>query len=113
MTGDSRLAKKTKAAAHPDRPGERGAAPAGTYLPVVDHAGGEGQRDCIDVGQNDVFEVRRIDDADDRPLGRMARLKVRAHGLLSAYSPGADHGRASGLCAVACPEQAIVLTRLR
>jgi ferredoxin len=108
-----RLAKKRTAAAHPDRPGERCAAPTGTYRPVVDHARCEGKRDCVDVCPNDVFEVRRIDDADFRPLGRMARLKVRAHGMLSAYTPGADGCRACGLCVVTCPEQAIVLTRLR
>jgi ferredoxin len=58
-----------------------------------------------------VFEVRRIDDADYRDLGRMSRLKVRAHGMVTAYAPRADDCRACGLCVVACPEQAIVLTR--
>lgn len=113
MTGaPGPLAKKRRAAAHPDRPGERCAAPTGTYLPVVDHGRCEGKRDCIDVCPNDVFEVRRIDETDYRSLGRMARLKVRAHGMLSAYTPGADECRACGLCVVACPERAIVLTRL-
>lgn len=119
MTGPSgtgspgSLAKKRAAAAHPDRPGERCAAPTGTYLPVVDHARCEGKADCVEVCPNDVFEVRRIDDADYQALGRMARLKVRAHRMVSAYTPGADDCRACGLCVVACPEQAIVLTRLR
>ena len=117
MTGaPGPLAEKRRAAAHPDGPGERCAAPTGTYLPVlpvVDHARGEGNQDRIDVCPNGVFEVRRIEDADYRSLGRMARLKVRAHGMLSAYTPGADDCRAGGLCVVACPEQAIVLTRLR
>jgi NAD-dependent dihydropyrimidine dehydrogenase PreA subunit len=113
VTGDpGRLAKKRRAAAHPDRPGERCSAPTGTYLPVIDHARGEGQRDCVDVCPNDVFEVRRIGEADYRSLGRWARLKVRAHGMVSAYTPGADDCRSCGLCVVACPEQAIVLTRL-
>jgi 4Fe-4S ferredoxin len=62
---------------------------------------------------NDVFEVRRIEDADYRSLGRMARLKVRAHGVVSASTPNADDCRACGLCVVGCPEQAIVLTHLR
>ncbi len=108
-----RLEKKRRAAAHPDRPGERCAAPAATYAPVIDHARCEGKRDCIDVCPNDVFEVRRIDEGDYRALGRMARLKVRAHGMLSAYTPNADDCRSCGLCVVACPELAIVLTRLR
>jgi 4Fe-4S ferredoxin len=105
----SKLAKKRAAAAHPDRPGERCAAPAGVFAPVVDHARCEGKQDCIDVCPNDVFEVRRIDDADYRSLRRMARLKVRAHWMLSAYTPRAYDCRACGLCVVACPEQAIVL----
>jgi NAD-dependent dihydropyrimidine dehydrogenase PreA subunit len=108
--GTDHLEKKRRAAAHPDRPGERCAAPSGTYRPIVDHARCEGKRDCIDVCPNDVFEVRRIDDADYRELGRMSRLKVRAHGMTSAYTPNADDCRACGLCVVACPEQAIVLT---
>jgi 4Fe-4S ferredoxin len=73
----------------------------------------EGKRDCVDVCPNDVFEVRRIDEGDYQALGRTARLKVRAHGMLSAYTPNADDCRACGLCVVTCPEQAIVLTRLR
>jgi ferredoxin len=109
---DGPLEKKRRAAAHPDRPGERCSAPTGTYLPVVDHARCEGKRDCIDVCPNDVFEVRRIDDVDYQALGRMSRLKVRTHSMLTAYTPNADDCRACGLCVVACPEDAIVLTRL-
>ena len=36
--GDGRLEKKRRAAAHPDRPGERCSAPAGAFAPVIDHA---------------------------------------------------------------------------
>jgi ferredoxin len=113
MTPDpDRLAKQRRAAAQPDRPGERCAAPAGTFVPVIDHSRCEGKRDCIDVCPNDVFEVRRIDDHDFEQLGRLNRLKVRAHRMMTAYTPNADDCRACGLCVVACPEQAIVLTRL-
>jgi 4Fe-4S ferredoxin len=42
----------------------------------------------------------------------LARLKFRAHGMITAYATNADDCRACGLCVVACPEQAIVLTRL-
>ncbi|MGA2836293.1 MAG: ferredoxin family protein [Acidimicrobiales bacterium] len=110
-TGADSLAKKRRAAADPNRPGERCAAPAGTYLPVVDHARCEGKRDCIDVCPHDVFEVRRIDDTDYRGLGLVGRLKVRAHGMVTAYTPNAADCQACGLCVVACPESAITLTR--
>jgi 4Fe-4S ferredoxin len=106
------LEKKRRAAAHPDRPGERCAAPPGTWLPVIDHGRCEGKRDCIDVCPNDVFEVRRIDPEDYRALGPMNRLKVRAHRMVTAYTPNADDCRACGLCVVACPEDAIQLTRV-
>jgi ferredoxin len=65
------------------------------------------------VCPNDVFEVRRMDRDDYQELGRLARLKVRAHRMITAYAPNADVCRACGLCLVAWPEQAIVLTRLR
>ena len=106
-----RLAKQRRAAAHPDRPGERCSAPAGTFVPVIDHARCEGKRDCIDVCPNAVFEVRRIDHGDYQDLGRMSRLKVRVHGMVTAYASHADDCRACGLCVVACPEQAIGLHR--
>jgi NAD-dependent dihydropyrimidine dehydrogenase PreA subunit len=105
-----RLAKQRRAAAHPDRPGARCSAPGGAFLPVVDHARCEGKRECIDVCPNDVFEVRRIDRADYRELGRLERLKVRAHGMVTAYTPNAADCHACGLCVVACPERAIALT---
>lgn len=106
------LDKRRRAAAHPHRPGERCAAPAGRWAPVVDRARCEGKRDCVVVCPNDVFEVRRIDDADYKALGRLARFKVRAHGRQTAYTPNAGDCRACGLCVVACPENAIQLTRV-
>lgn len=106
------LDKQRRAAAHPDRPGLRCSAPAATWKPEVDASRCEGKRDCVEVCPHDVFEVRRMDDADFDALGRMARLKVRAHGRLTAYTPNEDECRACGLCVVACPEDAITLIRL-
>ena len=104
-------AKARRAAADPARPGVRCSAPAGTYLPVIDHARCEGKRDCVQVCPYGVFEVRRIDDADFARLGMLAKLKSVAHRRQTAYAVAADACRGCGLCVVACPEDAITLTR--
>ena len=104
------LAKKRKAAADPDRPGARCNAPAGAWAPVVDHGRCEAKHDCVDVCPNDVFEVRRIEDADFAALSFFEKLKSRAHKRLTAYTPRADACHACGLCVAACPEHAITLT---
>lgn len=100
------------AKARTDRPGEDCGAAPGAWRPVVDRARCEGKRDCEAVCPYDVFEVRRIDDADFRALSLLGRLKSVAHGRRTAYTPRADACRACGLCVVACPEQAIRLERL-
>ncbi len=69
--------------------------------------------DCVDVCPYDVFEVRRIDDADYRALSFFSRIKVLAHRMQSAYTPRAADCRACGLCVVACPEGAISLALAR
>jgi NAD-dependent dihydropyrimidine dehydrogenase PreA subunit len=102
-------AKAKRAAAHPDRPGEKCQAEPGTWRPVVDRARCEGKRDCVDVCPHDVFVVRRMDDADFASLGMLAKLKSVAHRRQTAYTPRADACRACGLCVVACPEKAIRL----
>jgi len=106
---DALLEKKRRAAADPKRPGDHCTATPGAWTPVVDHGRCEAKHDCVDVCPNDVFEVRRIDDADYAELGLLTKWKVRAHGRLTAYTPRADACRACGLCVVACPEHAITL----
>lgn len=101
--------KARRAAAHPDRPGEKCKAEPGALLPVVDRARCEGKNDCVEVCPYDVFEVGRISDEDFAKLSFMGRLKSRAHGRKTAYTPRADACRACGLCVVACPEKAIAL----
>ena len=103
--------KARKAAAHPKRPGEQCKAEPGAWQPVVDHARCEGKRDCVDVCPYDVFEVRRIDDADFQALGWLTRAKVFVHRMQTAYTPRAAACQACGLCVVACPEDAITLVR--
>ncbi len=78
---------------------------------MVNRGDCEGKRKCEEVCPYDVFEVRRIDPLDYDALGFFARLKVRAHGMLSAYSPKADACQACGKCVEACPEDAITLAR--
>ena len=103
--------KARRAARHPDRPGEDCKATAGAWRPIVDRSRCEGKKDCIDVCPEEVFEVRRMDDADFARLGFFAKLKSRAHGRMTAYTPRADACKACGLCVVACPEHAIRLER--
>ena len=97
------------AARHADRPGERCRAEPGVYVPVVDRQRCEGKAECVAVCPYGVFQVRRIDDADFQALSFLGRLKSRAHGRRTAYTPGVDACRACGLCVVACPEHAIAL----
>jgi len=101
--------KARRAAAHPDRPGEQCKATPGRWRPVVDRTRCEGKRDCVEVCPYEVFEVRRIDDADYAALSFFTRLKVLAHRKQSAYTPRADACQACGLCVVACPEGALRL----
>src|SRR5688572_27269999 len=103
--------KARRAAKDPNRPGEQCRAPSATRAPEVDRNRCEGKAECVAVCPYDVFEVRRIDDADFDRLSFFGRLKSRAHRRMTAYTPRADACRACGLCVVACPENAISLVR--
>ncbi len=105
-------AKVRRAANDPKRPGAGCKAPARSFAPIVDHAKCEAKGDCVEVCPHDVFEVTAIDEADYRGLSWFARLRVRFHGMRTAYTPRADACLACGLCVVACPEQAIRLVEL-
>ena len=80
-------------------------------VPVIDRSRCEGKRECVKVCPYDVFEVRRIDDADFAKLSMLGKLKSIAHRRQTAYTPRADACRACGLCVTACPEDAIKLRR--
>lgn len=102
-------AKARRAAQHKARPGEDCRAEPAKYRVVVDRNKCEGKGDCVEVCPYSVFDVRRIDDADYAKLSLIGKLKSRAHGRKTAYTPHADACRACGMCVVACPEHAIAL----
>jgi 4Fe-4S ferredoxin len=101
--------KVQRARANPNRPGQDCRAPAGAYVPIIDQNKCEGKRDCLEVCPENVFEVRRIEDADFKRLSLVGKVKSLVHKRQTAYTPNADQCRACGLCVVACPERAIRL----
>jgi 4Fe-4S ferredoxin len=82
---------------------------AGRYVVEVDRNKCEGKRACVDVCPYNVFEVRRIDDADFSRLSIFGKLKSVAHGRKTAYTPNMDACRACRKCITACPEDALRL----
>ena len=103
--------KARRAAKRTDRPGEDCRAEPERYTIVVNRNKCEGKHDCVDVCPYGVFEVRAIADADYAKLSLIGKLKSRAHGRKSAYTPNVDACRACGMCIVACPEKALQLMR--
>jgi NAD-dependent dihydropyrimidine dehydrogenase PreA subunit len=87
--------------------------PAGQFAPVIDRARCEGKAVCVEVCPFDVFEVRRIDDADFAKLGMLSKLKSIAHSRMTAYAPRASACQACGKCVAACPEEALKLARVQ
>jgi len=85
--------------------------PPGVIEPVVSFDRCEGKADCVRVCPENVFEMRRIEQADYEELGLMSRLKLRVHGMQVAYTPNVDACRSCSLCVTACPEGAITLRR--
>jgi len=83
----------------------------GTLRPVIDYRRCEAKQDCVEVCPYDVFEVRRIDDADFAALGLLGKLRSVVHGRRAAYAPRAADCHGCGLCVTACPEKAIKLAR--
>ncbi len=101
--------KARRAAKRSDRPGADCRAEPGRHVVLVDRGKCEGKGDCVEVCPYGVFEVRKIDDADYAALGLLGKLKSRAHGRLTAYTPKLDACQACGMCVVACPEHALTL----
>jgi NAD-dependent dihydropyrimidine dehydrogenase PreA subunit len=81
----------------------------GAWLPVVDHGRCEAERDCVRVCPVDVFEVRRIGEADFAALSALGRLRSRAHRRMTAYAVRPEACTGCGACVTACPETAVEL----
>jgi 4Fe-4S ferredoxin len=103
--------KARRAAANPKRPGDQCRAAPGAYRPSINRNRCEGKSDCAEVCPYGVFEVRTIEPEDFDRLSFIGRMKSRAHGRKTSYTPNADRCHACGLCVVACPEHAIALER--
>jgi 4Fe-4S ferredoxin len=104
--------KVRRAASHLKRPGAKCQAPAGRFVPRVDHARCEAKGDCIEVCPYNVFDINPIQDTDYRMLPWIGKLRVRIHGMQTAYTPRSERCLACGLCVVACPQEAIDLIEL-
>jgi len=104
------LSEKAERATHHRNPGEDCRADGGAYHPTVDRKACEGKHDCVEVCPYDVFEARRIADADFLALSFVGKRKSRLHGAAillcntSESLPGV-----CGQCVAACPEHAITL----
>jgi NAD-dependent dihydropyrimidine dehydrogenase PreA subunit len=81
------------------------------YRPVIDRNRCEGKEECVKICPKDVFDVRRMDEADFSELSFLGKLKSRAHGRRTAYTPRAEACESCGLCVGACPEGAIRMER--
>lgn len=77
--------------------------------PVIDHGKCEAKRDCVEVCPHDVFEIRRMDQADFVRLGSLGKLRSMAHRRMTAYAVRPAPCSDCGLCVPACPERAITL----
>lgn len=80
--------------------------------PVVDHGRCEAKQACVAVCPSDVFEVRRLDQADFEQLSLLGKLRASAHRRMTAYPVRADQCLECGKCVTACPEDAITLVEV-
>jgi NAD-dependent dihydropyrimidine dehydrogenase PreA subunit len=82
---------------------------SGQVFPVIDRSRCEAKEDCVRLCPYDVFEVRRLSDAERGQLGWLAWAKLLVHGGRQAFAVRAENCHACGLCVKGCPERAIQL----
>ena len=85
---------------------------SGVFKPLVDPGLCEGKAACAQVCPSNVFEVKRMTNADFASLTPFERIKSLAHGRKTAYPVRADQCQACGLCVTACPEGAIRMVKI-
>lgn len=84
----------------------------GRFVPVIDRSRCEGKAECVRVCPVSVFAVGTLEPGQRTGLGLRARLKGLAHRWQQAQLINPTACEACGLCVKACPERAIVLTRV-
>ena len=78
-------------------------------VPAVDPLRCEGKATCAEICPTDVFELRKLGEAERRALPMLVRFKVLVHGGKQAFVVRAEACEACGLCVTACPELAVRL----
>lgn len=94
-------------------PANPGCNEAARVVPVIDSNRCEGKAACVEVCPYQVFELRRLTDAERSALGLLSRFKLFVHGGKQGFVSHPDECHACGQCITACPENAIGLRAAR
>jgi 4Fe-4S ferredoxin len=84
----------------------------GNFIPIVNAQRCEGKGACAAVCPYDVFEIKRMPDDQFSTMPFFVKVKLWIHGRKTAFTPNMDDCLACGACVSACPEHAIILSRV-